>query len=219
MALISLQTATAAVPKSTRDRLLDVAERLFAERGFYGTSIGALATELEVAKASVMHHFKSKEALYEAVMARNAQALEAVVDEALAHAGAPRERARRLIGAVLCWGQERPEHTKLVVRDLLDAAGVDSTGRGQFGPVIGRLLAEIKAAQQAGSIRPGPAVPVLELIMGVSAFHVVSRPAQREILGSERAQAQDEQFAEHMQAMLEQALLEGALLTDDMTIH
>jgi AcrR family transcriptional regulator len=212
---MSVQTETAELPKSTRDRLLDVAERLFAERGFYGTSIGALATALEVAKASVMHHFKSKEALYEAVMARNAQALGAAVDDALAHAGDPRERARRLIGAVLRWGQDRPEHTKLVVRDLLDAASVDSSGRGQFGPVIGRLLAEIKAAQQAGSIRPGPTVPVLELIMGVGAFHVVSRPAQREILGGERAQALDAEFTEHMQALLEQALLTDGAGTAD----
>ena len=217
MALISsMRTETAAAPRSTRDRLLDAAERLFAQRGFYGTSIAALATELDVAKASVMHHFKSKDSLYEAVMARNALALDAAVDEALSLDDDPRERARRLLGAVLRWGQDRSEHIKLIVRDLLDAASMDSTGRGHFGPVIRRLLAEIGAAQQEGSIRPGPTVPVLEMIIGVGAFHVVSRPAQREILGNAQAQALDEQFTEHMQALLEQALLtEGAARGSD----
>ena len=38
----------------TRQRLLDIAEQLFAERGFYGVSIAAIASEVGVSKR---HYF------------------------------------------------------------------------------------------------------------------------------------------------------------------
>lgn len=193
--------------KSTRERIVEAAERLFADKGFYGASIGALATELDVAKASVMHHFKTKEALYDAVMERNAKALEEVVTEALEGAADPTQRARRLIRAVIDWGQRRPEHPKLVLRDLLDNTHAESSGRGHFGPVIGQILAAVKAAQHAGIIRPGPAILVLEMIMGAGSFHIATRPAQYEILGGERAEELNAGFADQMQTMLELALL------------
>lgn len=57
-------------PVDTRDRLLDVAERLFAEHGFDAVSLRAITTEAEANLAAVNYHFGSKEALIEAVVAR-----------------------------------------------------------------------------------------------------------------------------------------------------
>ena len=50
--------------QDTRERLLDQAEPLFAERGFYGVSIAAIASELGLTKQALLHHFGSKEKLY-----------------------------------------------------------------------------------------------------------------------------------------------------------
>jgi AcrR family transcriptional regulator len=54
----------------TRDRILDAAERLFAEHGFEQTSLRALTAEAEVNLAAVNYHFGGKERLFEAVLAR-----------------------------------------------------------------------------------------------------------------------------------------------------
>ena len=54
----------------TRDRILDAAERLFAQQGFDLTSLRALTTEADVNLAAVNYHFGSKERLFEAVLAR-----------------------------------------------------------------------------------------------------------------------------------------------------
>ena len=54
----------------TREKLLDMAEKRFAERGFYGVSIAAIAEELGLTKQALLHHFGSKEKLYGAVLAR-----------------------------------------------------------------------------------------------------------------------------------------------------
>lgn len=54
----------------TRERILDAAERLFAEHGFEGTSIRAVTKEAGANLAAVGYHFGSKAALFEALAER-----------------------------------------------------------------------------------------------------------------------------------------------------
>lgn len=54
----------------TRDRILDTAERLFAEHGYELTSLRAITAEAGVNLAAVNYHFGSKERLLEAVLER-----------------------------------------------------------------------------------------------------------------------------------------------------
>jgi len=54
----------------TTDRILDAAEKLFADQGFDGTSIRTIVDAAEVNLAAIHYHFRSKEALLEAVLTR-----------------------------------------------------------------------------------------------------------------------------------------------------
>lgn len=58
--------------EDTRERILDTAEELFAERGFDGTSIRDVTAQAGVNLAAVHYHFHSKEALLAAVLQRMA---------------------------------------------------------------------------------------------------------------------------------------------------
>lgn len=55
---------------ATRQRLLDAAERQFAEHGFDGASLRQISAEASVNLAAANYHFGGKEALYLAVFAR-----------------------------------------------------------------------------------------------------------------------------------------------------
>lgn len=55
---------------STRKAIMDAAEDLFSERGFFGTSVRAITTKAGVNLAGVNYHFGSKEALIEEVFRR-----------------------------------------------------------------------------------------------------------------------------------------------------
>src|SRR5579884_2427519 len=80
-------------PRSTRDQILDAAERAFAERGFSGVSMREIAAEVGLRnQASLYHHFRDKHALYEAVLARGVEAIVALV---VAGEPAAADRARR----------------------------------------------------------------------------------------------------------------------------
>jgi AcrR family transcriptional regulator len=90
------------------DGILDRAAALFARRGFAKTSVQDVADAVGLSKAGLLHHFPSKDALYEAVLAqaellgrraldavahlplgpgRDRRAIEVFADVALAHPG------------------------------------------------------------------------------------------------------------------------------------
>jgi AcrR family transcriptional regulator len=56
----------------TKERILDTAERLFAQHGYAATSLRSIIAEAGVNLAAVHYHFHSKEALLEAVILRRA---------------------------------------------------------------------------------------------------------------------------------------------------
>jgi AcrR family transcriptional regulator len=63
---------------STRDRLLAAGIRLFADRGFRGTTVGAIeaAAGLQPRRGALYHHFASKQALLEAAIETHLVAIE-----------------------------------------------------------------------------------------------------------------------------------------------
>jgi len=57
----------------TKEQIISVAERLFAERGFAGTTLRSVVSEAGVNLAAVHYHFGSKEELFRAVVVRLAR--------------------------------------------------------------------------------------------------------------------------------------------------
>ena len=62
--------AEQARPGDTKERILDSAEKLFADAGFDGTSLRGITAGAGVNLAAVHYYFGSKEALVQAVLAR-----------------------------------------------------------------------------------------------------------------------------------------------------
>src|SRR5260370_8819001 len=50
-------------PQSRRDQILSAAAKLIAEHGYHKTSMDAIALAVGIHKASLYHHFESKEAI------------------------------------------------------------------------------------------------------------------------------------------------------------
>ena len=54
--------------QATREQLVAIARRLFAERGYEGASVEAVLRESGTSRGALYHHFYSKEALFEAAL-------------------------------------------------------------------------------------------------------------------------------------------------------
>ena len=96
----------------TRERILKAAERLFAERGYDGTSIRAIVGKARVNQAAINYHFDGKDGLYREVLHT---AFRALTEDQLAHADEMKSMSREAALAEFVKRQLRP----LTARDEL----------------------------------------------------------------------------------------------------
>ncbi len=91
--------------RPTRERLLDAAEELFAERGFAGTSIRAVTQTVGVSVSAANYHFGSKEDLLHATLRRRAEPVNqsriAQLERAEAEAGPAGPELEAIVDAYL----------------------------------------------------------------------------------------------------------------------
>ncbi|MDA8409850.1 MAG: TetR/AcrR family transcriptional regulator [Treponema sp.] len=87
--------------ESKRLAILAVAGKLFAERGYHGTSVSDIAREIGLPVGSIYTYFENKEAVLVAVIEEGWSGFIASVREGLARAAGPKERILLLVEEVL----------------------------------------------------------------------------------------------------------------------
>ncbi|HYD55376.1 MAG TPA: TetR/AcrR family transcriptional regulator [Burkholderiales bacterium] len=133
-------------PHGTRTRILDVAEELFMQLGFEGTSMRVLTTKAGVNLAAVNYHFGSKDALIEAVFRRrldpmNAQRIKEL-DELEAQAKGKALEPDAVIRAFVRPGLSHLEDTKGGGRNFIRLLGRTYTEPNKpIRVLIGQLYA------------------------------------------------------------------------------
>jgi len=87
----------AELPATRKDQILDVAERLFSERGYHATTIREIARELEIEGGSLYSHISGKQdLLYQIVLRGSTQFLRAA-QATLAEGGPARHQLLRFM--------------------------------------------------------------------------------------------------------------------------
>lgn len=148
--MVSLRTNEAA-ESAVRRRCIHAATRLFAARGFDGTSVQAIADELGVTKQAVLHHFASKEALREAVLAAMLDHWRDTLPRLLVAASASDERFEALFGELHRFFMADPDRARLLVRELLDRPdAIRRLLRQTVRPWLGAVAAYIRDGQARG---------------------------------------------------------------------
>jgi AcrR family transcriptional regulator len=131
-------------PPITRDRILDTAEALFAERGFAGTAVRDIASAIDLTAASLYNHFAGKEALYAAVLERGLRPLIDVLED-LAGREHVRTALDATLGAAMAHLARRPNVARLLYHEALTgAAHLVPLTREWIQPILARALGEMK---------------------------------------------------------------------------
>jgi TetR/AcrR family transcriptional regulator len=121
----------AEAPKARKDEILEVATRLFAERGYEGASMNDVAELVGMRKASLFYHFATKDALYEAVVDRVIMSMHEPLQAIYASGGTFAERLDAVTRTLVDTLGARPYVARLLLRETMD-----------WGPVMRSTLAD-----------------------------------------------------------------------------
>jgi len=126
-----------------RQQLLDVARKLFAEKGFDGTSIEEIAHRANVSKPVVYEHFGGKEGIYAVVVDRETQSLLDRMVSTL-HGGHPRAMLEQAASALLAYVEESHDGFRILVRDspVASVSGTFSTLLNDIAKQVEHILAQ-----------------------------------------------------------------------------
>jgi AcrR family transcriptional regulator len=110
--------------QETRQRLLQAAGKLFAERGFKNTSVRDICEMAGANVAAVNYHFRDKLGLYKGVIGMVADAMDRTKQEAMdvGEGGTPEQRLRRYIRHLLrrVMGEEKNWLVDLIGREMAE---------------------------------------------------------------------------------------------------
>jgi TetR/AcrR family transcriptional regulator, cholesterol catabolism regulator len=106
-----------------RQQLLDVAARLFRERGYHVTSMRDIAREVGMLSGSIYYHFSSKEEMLLAVYEEGLRHIAERVDAAVAGQRTPWERLEAGCTAHLEALLELSDYTQVMIRVLPPEGG------------------------------------------------------------------------------------------------
>jgi AcrR family transcriptional regulator len=148
-----------------REALLDASRPLFATRGYESTSIGEIAAAASVTKPVVYDHFPSKQALYIALVEREAESISSALTASFDPTAPLDERLRTLALAAIGYARRHPDSSLLLLKT--------PTGDASIRAAHERLHSGGRAAIAAAIL----ADPVFEAAPGLS------RQASAELLG------------------------------------
>jgi len=122
-----------------RAQLVDVARRLFAEKGFEGTSIEEIAARAEVSKPVVYEHFGGKEGLYAVVVDREIASLLDAITGALTSDAGSRVTLERAALALLDYIEGSTDGFRILVRD-----SPPGQSTGSFASLISDVASQVE---------------------------------------------------------------------------
>lgn len=170
----------------TREALVEVARKLFSERGFYGVSVASIASELGITKQALLHYFGTKEALYAEVLSRMSGVYTATLKAALEASLPPEEKVEAFFLGFCAHALEMPGDVRLIMRELLDnKERAGTAGRWylrEFLNDLAGLMASTRRWQEASEAETRAAAYQL---LGAISYFAISEPTLERIFGED----------------------------------
>ena len=173
-----VQKVSASSKGETADRILDVATKMFAEKGFDGTSTKEICRAANVNVAAIHYHFESKENLYVAVFERfGGPSFDAAI-RALRPVDCLEEFEARLsiyLQEVIETVSRQPELAMMMVRDgQIHLEMMDNIIKKTFGRADEVLLGFLEDAIAKGIVDASFSAVTCALGLQASIVHLIS---------------------------------------------
>jgi TetR/AcrR family transcriptional regulator len=183
-------------------KIVRTAEILFAEHGYSGTSLNAIAKQSGVSKANIFHHFENKEALYRAVLGQASKEMSGLIDEIRNPNSPTEEQIRQYSLQHLMNLFKNRNVTRLILREMQDDDGQQNVdmARDVLGDNFSRIVNLIETAQSENKIKKNipAAVIAMTMVAGNVFYFQVHKLLDQfpELSGAEQPQNYSSAFSE-----------------------
>ena len=141
-------------PTDTRDRVLQVAQALFAEHGYRGTSLRDIAKRIGIKAPSLLHHFPSKQQLYLAVLDRMFQSLEDAANAIAWGRENRQDRMRQAVGDAIDFIASHSDFMRIMWKEMADESGIGrQVLKRRLPPLTSTAVNFIFRGQREGEFR------------------------------------------------------------------
>ncbi len=132
---------------ATAEKLLDASAIAFGASGFARTRLEDIAERAGVTRPTLLHHFGSKQALFEATLARAFLLLEREITRALLVPGDYDARVLAVVDALLAFNDANAGMLAVIFRGVLEEdVSVRAAVRERFLPLLDQLEATLRHA-------------------------------------------------------------------------
>jgi AcrR family transcriptional regulator len=175
---------------ATSEAILTAARRLFGTQGFAATTMDEIAEAAGVAKGAVYHHFKTKEAVFDAVFDAVSRDLVVEIDSAA--------RAEKDVLAAMVAGTQhyfaataKGPTGQIILRDGPAVLGWERWREIDAQHFGGKMPRALSAAMEGGLIAKQPVEPLARLLLGAVTEAAVACAGRADIAraGAEYARA------------------------------
>src|SRR5262249_46345424 len=158
-----------------RQRILDAAETLFAERGYGAATTREIAQRAGLGKRMLFYYFPSKASVYRAVLERVVGGMVAIHARFRSDPG-PVGLAEAMEGITLFAAANLPA-LRLLTREIMDGGPyVSELVREHLGPLFTAGAAEVARNMEEGVFRPGDPMHVLVHVAGITLYYFQMLP-------------------------------------------
>lgn len=197
-------------------QILQVAEQLFAEKGFDGTSIRAIAKQAKINIAMVSYYFGSKEKMLEALIMSRISDLKIQLENLLKEDLSPMEKVDKLIDLYIARMQKNRCIYQIVHFELSNKKR--EVNLKSFTEVKKRnvefLNEIINQGQEKGIFRKDINIYLIPpTVLGTYFHFIMNRPLYEELLGLHTDQAFDHYIQNELSTHIKQTI--KALLTNE----
>ena len=171
---------------SSRERILEVARSEFADRGFAGARLQAIAGRAGLRHPTLLYYFSSKEGLYRAVIEQAVGDWAEETRLAIENPLRGFEQVAALVEAGFRFFEDHQDFVRIVRREALEGGGRLEDAIAEFLlPFLERSVAFLERETAAGRLRPHDPLELMQVVYGSVLTYFSDAPFRLKLTGED----------------------------------